>query len=162
MKREIVEKIVEGFPEEWIIVGSYRRMKEEVEDIDILCMNDIDVAVKIVENMGKIRGIYEIKEIKSEGEKQAIIIINYKNKIEIQIDLFRIKKENLPFALLHYTGNKNFNIRVRAHAKRNGYLLNQYGLYRNKDEKVKKKFKTEKDILDYIGVTYKEPSDRNE
>lgn len=81
----------------------------------------------------------------------------------VRVDLFVAIGEALPFALYHHTGSKNYNIRTRALAKRKGWLLNQYGLF---DRKTGKRlpgtsdFRTEKDITDFLGVTYRGPTDR--
>jgi len=81
--------------------------------------------------------------------------------IKIKVDLFVAAPEHRAFALLHYTGGREFNIRVRAHAKARGLLLNQYGLFsRQTGKRVAKKFATERSILSHLGVTNVPPSER--
>jgi DNA polymerase (family 10) len=46
-----------------------------------------------------------------------------------RVDLFLAKPAERPFALFHFTGPAGYNVRVRAHAKRRGLRLNQYGLF---------------------------------
>ncbi|VVB70862.1 DNA polymerase beta thumb [uncultured archaeon] len=77
----------------------------------------------------------------------------------VHVDLFLTDTSSLPFALLHHTGDKNYNIIVRNKAKHLGYKLNQYGLFKG-DEKIKKKFKSERQVIEFIGLTYKSPKDR--
>jgi DNA polymerase (family 10) len=59
--------------------------------------------------------------------------------------------------MLYSTGSKENNIRMRAKAKSQGLLLNQYGLFK-KGEKIN--LKTEKDYYDYLGMKYLEPHER--
>lgn len=84
-------------------------------------------------------------------------------KIPVYADLFYVYNDELPYALMHYTGSKMYNIRIRAHVKKLGYLLNQYGLFDIKTgERAKgtEKIKTEKQLCEFIGITYKDPPDR--
>ena len=84
-------------------------------------------------------------------------------EVNFTLDLFLVSEESLPFALFHYTGSKIFNIRTRAHVKRMGMLLNQYGLFdATTGKKVKSGIKTERDLFKYINVTYKSPKQRSE
>ena len=55
-------------------------------------------------------------------------ILTYKGN-KYNIDLFFIKKKELPYMMFHYMGPRSYNIRTRAYAKRKGWLLNQYGLW---------------------------------
>ena len=61
--------------------------------------------------------------------------------------------------MLHHTGSKTFNIKIRVHAKKMGLKLNQYGIFKS-NKKISKKFKSERDILSYIGVKYLTPKER--
>jgi DNA polymerase (family 10) len=90
------------------------------------------------------------------------MIIYFREK-NIKIDIFYTTKDALPYALLHYTGSKNFNIRVRSHAKSLGYKLNQYGLFDVKTgNQIIISKASEKTILKKLGITYKEPHERDE
>jgi len=130
------------------LVGSLKRNKQDANDIDILITSkkkDILTKIKLphcreIDN-GKMRKKFKSKHCK--------------------IDLFYANPKDLPFALLHHIGNKYFNIRTRAHAKKQGYLLNQYGLFKN-GKKIKHKFKSERAILRFLGITYKTPSKRED
>ena len=76
--------------------------------------------------------------------------------------------------LFHYIGPRSYNIRTRAYAKKKGWLLNQYGLWKNlleKNllEKSKNKLKrvkgtanikTEKQLTNFLGLTYRLPNNR--
>lgn len=81
----------------------------------------------------------------------------------LRVDLFLVEGSELPFALYHYTGPRMYNIRIRALAKRKGWLLNQYGLF---DAKTMARLpgteglKTEQDIMKFLGVTNRAPTER--
>lgn len=85
------------------------------------------------------------------------------------VDLFLATEEEKPFALTHFTGGRDYNIRVRAHAKRAGYILNQYGLFSANPAKGQKRrrapgskaIKTERDLARFLGVTYRPPTARS-
>ncbi len=82
------------------------------------------------------------------------------------VDLFLATRGELPFALFHYTGSARYNIRTRAHAKRQGWLLNQYGLFSAKTRRPlrargRAAIRTERDLARFLGVTYRRPGDRD-
>ena len=83
--------------------------------------------------------------------------------IRTQVDLFLVEEKDLPYALFHYTGSSTYNIRTRAHAKAHGMLLNQYGVF---DVNTKRRargsssIKSERDLADFLGVSYRSPTDR--
>ena len=64
--------------------------------------------------------------------------------------------------LLYSTGSKEFNLKMRAHAKGLGYLLNQKGLYyaNEKKELVRDGVKTEKEIFEILSLPYTPPNKR--
>jgi DNA polymerase (family X) len=157
-----------------IPVGSYRRKKESLKDIDMLVIipkryekQEDKFLESVILKDNKYRNLIESMEVnkKMQGAKHS----GYKLKIkgidgQISLDLFIVLESEIPFALLHYTGDYTFNIRVRAHVKKLGWLLNQYGLF---DAKTKKRIngkqiKSERDIFKIIGVTYKSPKQRSE
>jgi DNA polymerase (family 10) len=64
----------------------------------------------------------------------------------------------MPYAMLHFTGSKVHNIKMRAIAKEKGWLLNQHGLF-DKDSNLIK-CSTEKEIFDKLEIDYIEPEFR--
>jgi DNA polymerase (family 10) len=70
-----------------------------------------------------------------------------------------------PFALFHYTGSGAYTIRIRAHAKRQGLRLNQYGVFDKDTERHargSKRITTEPELAAFLGVSYRQPPDRDE
>lgn len=169
---DVVHSLLAQFPPYVIGVGSYRRKKQRLHDIDVLTFKAIETTIADIKSRTtqldprteeypyKVLGDY------SSGEQKHSFVVKYKKDI-MRVDVFYAPCAEKPFALLHYTGSRNFNIRVRAVAKRKGYKLNQHGLFKAtttgiKPELVLKGAKTEKDILDFLGVTYKKPEERSE
>jgi DNA polymerase (family 10) len=80
-----------------------------------------------------------------------------------RLDLFAATRAEEPFALYHLTGSRRYNVRIRAHAKRRGWRLNQYGLYHAASGRRvagSAAIRTEKDLAAFLGVTHRAPSDR--
>jgi DNA polymerase/3'-5' exonuclease PolX len=133
-----------------IPVGSIRREEKTHSDIDILliapptqCAPDFS------------RNNLTLVEGKSRHQKYIFTL----NKTNYLIDVFICTKKELPYMLFHYTGSKQYNIRTRAYVKKKGLLLNQYGLWKNK-KLVYLNIKSEKDLIRKIGISYREPTNR--
>ena len=75
-----------------------------------------------------------------------------------RIDIMVTKPQEYPFAVLYFTGSKDFNTLMRQHALDRGLSMNEYSL---KDvdtkEPVDHVFETERDIFDYLEYTYVDP-----
>lgn len=136
-----------------ILVGSLRRKEKIVGDIDLLLIDDIDQTVS-----DEILTLLKSKinnKIISAGNKK--ISLNY---MGIQIDIFFTLRKHLIPAVVHFTGSKVFNIRIRKLAKELGYSkLNQYGLYDADGNEVK--IKSEKHLFKLLGLKYLKPEDRD-
>lgn len=141
-------------------VGSYRRKRPFLRDIDLLTTLPLKTILEKIQTYNDksedsallFIGAY------SHGDKKLSMILHYNHKY-FRTDIFKTTKKEMSFALLHYTGPKEFNIRVRAKAKYKGYKLNQFGLFDSSGSVVE--LKTEKAILDHLGISYKKPSERD-
>jgi DNA polymerase (family 10) len=144
-----------------IMVGSYRREDPPFNDIDILSVVDINL---IIEAINKCSQLLNVVSIMAHGIERSTLIVNPAKQTDIfyQIDIFYTPADELYFALLHHTGSKLYNIRVRASAKKQGYLLNQHGLFKDGKNKINVKFNSEGEILKYLGLTVREPKDRSD
>lgn len=92
---------------------------------------------------------------------QAIVTVG-DTKLRVPVDIFLVGKSERPYALYHYTGPREYNIRTRSYAKRNGMKLNQYGLFdATTNEPVRgSRVRTEREVAELLGVTYYPPSKR--
>ncbi len=131
------------------VCGSFRRKKETVGDIDILCCPKKENDFSVIEKFTKYPGV---KKVLSQGETKASIVIN-KN---VQVDLRLIKKSSYGSALQYFTGSKEHNIQLREYALEKGYSISEYGVF----EVDTKKYvcgKTEDEVYNILGLQYVEP-----
>ena len=116
---------------------------------------DVDI-ILVTKNIEGILSTYQSSiptKIIRQGERMASLSVLYKRKW-IKVDIWVCTPEEFPFLLLMVGYGKEYVIRIRAVAKKRGYLLNRYGLYeRDTGKKIKGKFKTVADIQRRIGVT---------
>jgi DNA polymerase (family 10) len=137
-----------------ILVGSYRRDSAMLGDIDLLLHTiTISSLIKTLREKGN-----DIKVYTDGLKKKSYIIKPLGEKSYYKMDIFLTNPENMSFALLHYTGDKITNMSMRSNAKKKGYKLNQYGLFK-KNTKIKG-LTTEKKIFEFLGLSFKEPKDR--
>jgi DNA polymerase (family 10) len=105
--------------------GSLRRFKEVVGDIDFLVSSRNPAAV--IDFFTKQPGIVSVS---AKGETKASVVLQG----GIQADLRVVADVEYPFALAYFTGSKEHNIVMRQRAIARGLRLNEYGLFRSKEE----------------------------
>ena len=104
-----------------LIGGSLRRCRETIGDIDILA-----TAADAEPVMETFTTLPNVATIIAKGPTKSSVIM----KSGIHVDLRVVKDDELPAALQYFTGNKEHNTEVRARAKKLGYKLNEYGLFK--------------------------------
>lgn len=154
----------------WMIAGSYRRGEPTSGDIDLL-----------VQGKGKI----DLHAIVDELHKEGLLVADLaggerpkktkgKEKVPVKyLGIFRLNdeypahrfdiqlqsEEEWPYAVLYFTGSKQFNVLSRQRAIDLGYRLNEHDL---KDEEGNKiPAKSEADIFRILGIKYLEPEQRS-
>jgi DNA polymerase (family 10) len=105
--------------------GSLRRFKEVIGDIDLLASSK--KAADVIEFFVSQPGIVKIL---AKGETKASVILDG----GIQCDLRVVSDAEFPFALAYFTGSKEHNIVMRQRAIARGLRLNEYGLFKSKEE----------------------------
>jgi DNA polymerase (family X) len=105
--------------------GSLRRFKEIIGDIDLLASSKKPASV--IEFFVSQPGIVKIL---AQGETKASVILEG----GIQCDLRVVSDKEFPFALAYFTGSKEHNIVMRQRAITRGLRLNEYGLFKSKEE----------------------------
>ena len=135
----------------WAIVGSFRRGVKDFKDIDII-----------------------IEATKSEFEDKVLPTLqqdpNYENIMNgpdivrgyyhgWYFDVTRVVPGEWGSYLLYRTGSADFNMSMRALAKKLGYSLNEHGLF-NRETGELIANKSEEDIFRALGLEYIEPKDR--
>jgi DNA polymerase (family 10) len=130
------------------VVGSYRRKKETVGDIDILVISE------------KPRPVMEAfilmpDVIKVHGHGATKSSVKLKNGIDV--DLLVIPKHSFGAAMQYFTGNKDHNVITRQIAIKKGLKLNEYGLFRGNKLIAAR---TEEEIYKALGLRYMDPEIR--
>lgn len=160
------------------INGSYRRGVATSGDIDILITSTkagddtSELRKKLIKKLKKRKIIIETL---AGGKKKFMGIARLKDegyKIARHVDIIDTSKEQYPYAQLYFTGSGGFNSMMRAHALTMGYSLNEYTLSHKTTKKpiesdlIKSKLgkvsiDEERDIFDFLEMTYVTPEDRN-
>lgn len=134
----------------WEVAGSYRRGKSDIGDIDILIECDGVLFIELGKALVS-RGL----TIEAGGND---VLRCRHTKEGIQVDVNRVKEGCWASHLLHRTGSKENNIKMRAAAKAKGWRLNEYGLHDEYEAVMPTP--TEESIFDALGLLYLEPSAR--
>ncbi len=137
--------------------GSLRRHKEIIRDIDFLVSSRNPETV--IDFFTSQSGIISIS---AKGDTKASVILEG----GIQGDLRVVNDEEYPFAQAYFTGSKEHNIGMRQRAIARGLRLNEYGLFKCKEEtrdpKLRIDCKTEADIFEALGLDYIPPELRED
>lgn len=131
-----------------ILAGSMRRRRPEVADVEFVVLPErsLEALVKVLEQAGF-----------SGGQKQRI----YRKVIDdIPVEIYVAHKPaELGSMLLMYTGDALFNVALRSKAKRMGYKLDQYGIW--KSGKLVFQSPDEREFFDFLGTPWHWPEDRS-
>lgn len=137
-----------------VTVGSVRRRKETIGDIDIL------IAVKDSGNLrtvGKVMDFFvnmpNVVKVWGKGLTKASIRLAQ----GFDVDLRVVSMESFGAALQYFTGSKNHNIVIRKIAKDKGFKLNEYGLFIGRKKIAGR---TEKEIYKRLGMDLMPPEIR--
>ena len=150
-----VEKLVEEFEsmkevENISPAGSLRRKRETVGDIDILVATENPQKI-----MEKFTSMPDVIKVWGKGLTKASVRV----KGNFDIDLRVVPKESWGAALQYFTGSKAHNIKVRQIAIDKELKLNEYGVFRGKENIASK---TEEEVYEAIGLRYLEPELRED
>ncbi|MDP3792638.1 MAG: DNA polymerase/3'-5' exonuclease PolX [bacterium] len=120
--RSILDKIknVEGVKTAEF-AGSVRRMQETVGDLDILVISSKPSRV-----MDFFVSMPEVEAVHERGETRSSVRL----KMGIDADLRVLPPESFGAALQYFTGDKYHNVQLREIAIKQGYKLNEYGLFK--------------------------------
>ena len=144
------------------LVGSARRRSAFVHDIDALVTLPAGHGVQGVLSSADF-GNGPLSPVRTfvDGDRKKRVRLCWSNRGKcVDVDLFLTTASEKPFALLHFTGSREYNIRLRALAKKKGLLLNQYGLFYSSGRRVSHVFRSEKDIVEFLESKYLPPSQR--
>lgn len=150
---DIVESLKKNSPIDKIdLAGSLRRWKDTIKDIDILVTSKNPKEV-----MRAFIHLPNVREVLMHGPTKSSII-TYEN---IQVDLRVVEKESYGAALAYFTGSKAHNIRIREMAMKKGLKINEYGIFRESDNR-KIGGEDESDVYRILGLPFIPPELRED
>ncbi|MBN1997794.1 DNA polymerase/3'-5' exonuclease PolX [candidate division KSB1 bacterium] len=106
--------------------GSVRRFRETVHDVDILA-----AAENGAELIQKFSRMPEVSQVLGAGETKGSVVLQDR----YQVDLRVVKPDSFGAAQQYFTGSKAHNVRLREIAKKQGYKINEYGIFKG-DQKL--------------------------
>jgi DNA polymerase (family X) len=139
-----------------MIMGSFRRYRSDVRDIDVLItVKSLSNAAAVVASATKFLGT----KLTLEGGRKANMDLDIDGIMRNLELMFCVEREQ-GCSTLHFTGSKDFNVACRKVAERKGYMLNQYSLTNN-DSGKEIFFDTEEAVLDFLDLPYVPPQCRD-
>ncbi|HXV26407.1 MAG TPA: DNA polymerase/3'-5' exonuclease PolX [Candidatus Paceibacterota bacterium] len=130
--------------------GSVRRMQETVGDLDLVASaEDAESVLQKFATMPEVRSVYK------HGEHNVLVRL----KMGRDADLWVLPEEGWGATLIAWTGNKQHNIHLRTIAKRKGYMLDDFGLFRGKRMVAGK---TEEEVYAKLGMQWIPPEIRTD
>ena len=130
------------------VCGSLRRRRDTAKDIDIVASSATPEAVTEAFST-----FPEVAQVVGKGPHKCSVVVQLPSDgakpITLNSDLLVVTDEQFPFAVLHFTGSKEHNIRLRQRAIEHGWVLNETGLG---NETKQMKAKTEADIYKAVGL----------
>lgn len=116
-------------------------------DLDLIMIYPNGVHPKEISDL--VHSKYNVKRF---GAKKASFLID-----GVQVDLNATTEEEVEPLRLTCIGDSQFNLLVRSRAKKMGYRLNEYGLWKE-NERIAL---TQRDILGTLHIRWYEPSERS-
>jgi DNA polymerase (family X) len=132
--------------------GSLRRRKETIGDIDIVTAGEDPAAV-----MEAVRSLPSVTRVVSMGETKTSVMTT----AGLQVDIRVVAPDQYGAALQYFTGSKEHNVHVREIAKRAGFKVNEYGVFRLADD-VRVAGETEEDVYAALGLDTAPPEIRED
>jgi DNA polymerase (family 10) len=168
---EVVRRLVFDGRLEVIPVGSIRRRAALVGDLDFLVVVATPAGASTALASATLRrrragDVLEVADTYAAGARRRSLILRADGgagarPLHYRCDLFMTTAAEKPYALYHFTGPKAYNIRIRSHAKRQGKLLNQYGLFDAATRHpLGQRIRSERELAHALGVTYYPPEER--
>lgn len=152
-----------------MVCGSFRRGRLFSNDVDFLFVHpdvedtdNSDLLNSFVKRLHK-KG-YLIDDL-TDGDLTTKYMGFFRMNKDAQIrrvDIRFLPYRSLPAATLYFTGPGDFNMKMRNKAKRDGYMLNEYGLYRKKGDIMRRVVvRSEEDIFRILKIEWAEPEERD-
>ncbi len=142
--------------------GSYRRRRESIGDLDLLA--ETDEPEKMVETFVKLPSV---EAVIGKGAQKAAVRLGGRGP---QVDLMLMRPEQAGTHLIHFTGSKEHNVRLRERARDMGWSLSEYGFQKLDEdgapltgaEAELRAFATEEEAYAFLGLPFIEPELRED
>lgn len=145
-RAKVLCRALEPFAERIAYAGSLRRMKESVNDIDILAASSSPEKTSAA-----FLALPMVAEVLARGGTKCSVRLDD----DLQVDLRIVEAKSWGAALHYFTGSKNHNIRMRERAIKRGWKLNEYGLFDADDRWLAGT--DEADIFEKLGLPFIPP-----
>lgn len=129
--------------------GSYRRGETLSKDLDFVIASEHYSKV-LPSLIKKLSEINLITHTFTEARKKYMGVCKLHGKPHRRLDIYMCKKDELPYAILYFSGSKDLNQMMRKEAKRRGMKLTSTGLYDAKGKPALKP-RNENEICRYLG-----------
>lgn len=141
------------------VAGSFRRGRETVGDLDFIVGAQDPRPI-----MDWFTSRPEVEEVTAKGETKSSV----RFAGGLQADLRVVPPERFPFALHHFTGSKEHNVKLRQRALERGWSMSEWGLFDKDDEAARtaggegralavEGVRTEADLFEALGLHYIPP-----
>lgn len=139
------------------VCGSIRRRRDTSKDIDILVSSTTPMPI-----MDAFVQLPEVLQVTGHGPTKSSVVVQmpvHGHAVTLNADLRVVTDEQFPIALVHFTGGKEHNIRLRKRAIERGWSLNEYALGSDDEPVI---CKTEADVYEELGLTFVPPELRED
>lgn len=131
-------------------VGSLRRLKETIGDIDIVATSS-----KPKEVISRFTKLTAVEQVMSEGQTKSTVI----HQAGAQVDLEIVSASEYGSLLQHFTGSKEHNVALRTYAQTKNLSISEHGI---KIGKKLKTFSNERDFYGFLKMDYIPPELRED
>jgi len=125
--------------------GSFRRRKETVGDLDILCTCKKNAGV-----MERFVEYEDVAKVLAKGKTKSSVAL----RRGLQVDLRVVPQASFGAALVYFTGSKEHNIAIRKIAVRRNLKINEYGVFKGEKRIAGS---SEKSVYARVDLPYIEP-----
>jgi DNA polymerase (family 10) len=108
------------------LAGSARRCAETVGDLDLVASMTPEDRSSVAQKLQKLDGV---ERVLGAGETK----VSLRLESGWQVDVRLVDEPEFASALHHFTGSKEHNILLRGRAKERGLILNEYGLFDDRE-----------------------------
>ncbi len=134
-------------------MGSLRRFRESVGDIDVLVVSDGDPGAVV----DRFVSLPVVREVVAYGARTSAIL----SSAGIQVDVRVVRPDQLGAASVYFTGSKAHNVALRQRALDRGWSLNEYALTEQATGRVIASA-SEEDVYRALGLAWIPPELRED